>query len=233
MIRLLAISTFAAALLACAGMGPADDAAPAADAPAADNAPAADDAPAADNAPAAPPTATTQATDAATPNSHAPTAGLPDLTVGIDKAGCEGPGNEGARAYFVSDLKVTGSVVSGSETWLIYANDKLKRAKIWQQDGGGEECMVRWMLTGVTTTPGACGACDSAVQVKGTVDVSGSTCPEGIWKREREWTETYDIARRSDGTALFYFHRSGKQFGQGYHSGDKMNFITDPTCQWF
>ena len=230
MIRLLAMSTFAAALLACAGMGAPDEAATQTDAPAAA---AADPAAAPAAAPAPVPVAATQASAAATPNAHAPTAGLPDLTVGIDKAGCEGPGNEGARAYFVSDLKVTGSVVNGSETWLIYANEKLKRAKIWQKDGGGEECMVRWMLTGVTTTPAACGACDTAVQIKGTVDVSGSTCPEGIWKREREWTETYDIARRSDGTALFYFHRSGKQFGQGYHSGDKMNFITDPTCQWF
>jgi hypothetical protein len=231
MIRLLAISAFAAALLACAGMGAADEAAPPADAT--EGTAAGTEAEPVTAPGSAPAVATTQASAATTPNAHAPTAGLPDLTVGIDKGGCETPGNEGARAYFVSDLKVTGSVVSGSETWLIYANDKLKRAKIWQKDGGGEECMVRWMLTGVTTTPSACGACDTAVQIKGTVDVSGSTCPEGIWKREREWTETYDIARRSDGTALFYFHRSGKQFGQGYHSGDKMNFITDPTCQWF
>ena len=163
-----------------------------------------------------------------------PAKDLPDVTAGIDKKGCDdGPGNEGARAYFVGSLTVSGDKVSGTEDSLIFANEKLKKAKIWQTDGGSDECLVRWRLEGTTTQPLACGSCDMAVEVRANVDVTGSTCPEGLWKREKQWQETYDLRKLGDGTSLWYFHKSGKQFGQGYHAGEKMNYITDPTCQWF
>jgi len=160
-----------------------------------------------------------------------PAPGLPDLSQGLATGSCgNGPGNEGADSYFIGDYSVSGNLVQGTERWLLHANSKLQAAKLWT---GGSDCEVRWMMRGTTTSPLHCGDCDLGLQLTATVDLTGSTCPEDMVKREKSFEVRYDVRRSPDGVAWFYFANSGKRLGQGYHQGDRMSYLTQHQCKWF
>lgn len=152
---------------------------------------------------------------------------LPDVATGLEGGACNnGPGNVGADSWFTGTFTLNGSQVSGIERWILYANDKWK-AK------GGHDCEVRWVVHGRTGTPRRCSDCDLALVVEAKADFAASTCPDDLVKRERLLQEAYDVRRNPDGTATFYFSKSGKMLGQGYHNATQINYLSDHQCKWF
>lgn len=153
---------------------------------------------------------------------------LPDLSQGLAHGLCgKGPGNEGADAYFVGDFTVSGSIVTGTEKWILFANEK------WITRGGND-CDITWNMKGRTGKPGSCADCDISLVMTGFPQVDASKCPEGLIKKEAKQGEMkYDIMRAPDGTAHFYFHDSGKRLGQGYHGGDRVTYVSEHKCVWF
>lgn len=93
------------------------------------------------------------------------------------------------------------------------------------------------MMSGTVTGPQHCGDCDLGLQLTANVDMTGSTCPEDMVKREKSFTVRYDIRRAADGVAWVYFGSSGKMLGQGYHltdgSNSRFNYVTQHQCKWF
>ena len=153
---------------------------------------------------------------------------LPDLRQGLETGLCEkGPGNEGADSHFLGDIQINGSAVTGTETWVLGANEKWKKK-------GGDDCEMTWKLSGRTTTVGACADCDSAILLEATPN-AGSNCVEDLIKIEsRAFTETYDLKLAPDGNAWIYFHKSGKALGQGYHDGaGHLIYASIHQCKWF
>jgi hypothetical protein len=190
--------------------------------------------------PAPPPPATASTAPVDVPTApppapqQAPAAGagsLPDLSQGLETGSCgRGPGNEGADSHFLGSFRVQGSQVTGTERWLLHANDKLLASKLWT---AGTDCEVRWMMTGTTVPPQHCGDCDLGLQLQASVDLTGSTCPEDMVKREKSFQVRYDVRRGADGVAHVYFASSGKLLGQGYHQGDQLTYVTQHQCKWF
>jgi hypothetical protein len=155
----------------------------------------------------------------------APAAALPDLAAGLDRAFCEyGPGEEGATAYFVGEFTLSGARVAGRERWLLYANSRWRSA-------GGRDCTATWDVAGRTSAPSTCADCDLGLALEATL--AGTDCPEALLDRQRTFSVGYDVTRAQDGTARFSFSSSGKALGQGYHAGDALGYVTDPTCTWF
>lgn len=153
---------------------------------------------------------------------------LPDLTKGLSKKGCDnGPGVHGAVSYFVGELKIDDSgSVSGSESWLLYANTKWKAKE-------GKDCEVRWGLRGDKGGTSACGSCDFGVSLINAMDVTSSTCPEDLAKNETGQNIRYDIKLHNDGRADIYFSKSGKKVGEGYHKDGTIRYVTPSSCRWF
>jgi hypothetical protein len=164
---------------------------------------------------------------AATPPANGVDA-LPDPFAGLLKGSCEdGPGNEGADSHFVGEFNISGSTVSGTETWVLFTNKKWK-------ERGGVDCRITWHVTGAKVGPRACSDCDYGLMVSAEPDVDGSGCPEGLIKKEAKRQELkYDIKAMADGTAFVYFAKSGKRLGQGYHSGDRLTYTSSHQCKWF
>ncbi|RME29442.1 MAG: hypothetical protein D6798_00035 [Deltaproteobacteria bacterium] len=204
-----------------AGCGSAGDSPPAAAAP-----------PAAASTAPAPPSSPPTGVAPAPPDDAA---GLPDLSADLEVDACaDGPGNEGADSHFIGEFQIQGSTVTGTERWLLHANPKLLASKHWD---AGPDCEVRWLMTGVTTAPRHCGTCDLGLDLTASADLTGSTCPEDLVKRESSFKVSYDVQRGSDGVAYVYFAGSGKLLGQGYHQTDgqtsRFNYVTRHQCKWF
>jgi hypothetical protein len=153
---------------------------------------------------------------------------LPDLTKGLSKKGCDnGPGVHGAVSYFVGELKIDNSgSVSGSESWLFYANTKWKEKE-------GKDCEVKWGLRGDKGGTNACGTCDFGVSLINAMDVTSSTCPKDLAKNETGQQIQYDIKLHNDGRADIYFSKSGKKVGEGYHKDGTIRYVTPSSCRWF
>jgi hypothetical protein len=122
----------------------------------------------------------------------------------------------------------TGNPISGTETWHLFANPT------WKARGGGD-CTITWKISGYTGTPSGCGDCDLSIKVHAEPDVNGSGCVEGLKKKEaRPFDEQYDVKRLADGNAFVFFHKSGKQLGQGYHDNKgTFNYLSIHQCKWF
>ena len=173
------------------------------------------------------PTATPAPAQDTEQSAKANTNPLPDLKKSLSREGCDnGPGVMGAASYFVGELKLTDTGVTGEEEWVLFANKK------WAATNGGD-CTVRWALSGSKTTTSACGRCDFGVSLTNRLDVTGSNCPEDLTKGETGQQIGYDIDLKDDGTVDVFFSRSGKRVGEGYHNGDTIRYVTDMSCRWF
>jgi hypothetical protein len=165
----------------------------------------------------------------ATPTATASTStsALPDLKAGLSREGCDnGPGVMGAASYFVGEITLAENNASGSEEWVLFANQK------WAASNG-KDCTVRWSLHGSKTSTQACGRCDFGVSLTNTMDVTGSDCPEDMAKGETGQQINYDIDLKDDGTVDVFFARSGKRVGEGYHNNGVIRYATDMSCRWF
>jgi hypothetical protein len=179
--------------------------------------------------PAAPTPAAVPAGGAGPEAAPAPSAATtPDPFEGLLKGACEdGPGNEGADSHFVGEFNISGSTVTGTETWVLFANQKWK-------DRGGLDCRITWHLSGAKVGPRACSDCDYGLMLSAEPDVDGSGCPEGLIKKEAVRQELkYDVKALADGTAYVYFAKSGKRLGQGYYAGDRLTYTSSHQCKWF
>ena len=158
------------------------------------------------------------------------TSGMPNLLKGLATDGCDnGPGIFGAADYFYNEFSINGSDVIGSETWILYPNKKM--APKWANEGVQGSCKVTWNLKGKTQPVGRKG--DLGIRVVN--ELITTTCPKEIVNKYEDTgkTITYDVLRSSDGTAKFFFSRSGKYVGSGHHKGDNLQFITEKSCRWF
>ena len=155
------------------------------------------------------------------------TEAMPDLKSGLDRTGCDnGPGVMGAASYFVGEIILKDDSVKGEEEWVLFANKK------WAETNGND-CTVRWTLSGSKTSTQACGRCDFGVSMTNSMDVTGSNCPKDLAKGETNQSIGYDIDLKDDGTVDVFFSRSGKRVGEGYHKDGTIRYVTDMSCRWF
>jgi len=194
-------------------------------------------------APTTAPTAAPVSTEAPTPAPSAGSGGgsssLPDVAANLSKGQCSnGPGAEGADSYFTGSFTINGNTVTGTETWILYANPK------WQAKGGND-CTITWRLSGTIADSGACGSCDLGVSFQATADKHGGGCPEELrlgrllpdgrraGGEAVNFSQQYAVKRNADGSTVVYFAKSGKQLGEGYHSGEAFNYVSAHQCKWF
>ena len=221
-------------LVACAASSPVSQA----PAPEASPAPAAHTAPEATQAAPEAPQAEAGVANAATGG-----AGLPDLSSNLAHGQCaNGPGNEGADSYFVGKFAINGNTVTGTERWYLFANPKLQASKHW---GVGADCVLEWTVNGTTSDAGVCTNCNAGIKFHAAVNMT-SNCPTELVQGHMDPTgkklvggegvdfdQQYGIQKNADGTATFYFAKSGKRLGQGYANGSGMTYVTDHACKWF
>lgn len=189
----------------------------------------------ADDAPAA---AAPDATTAPAPPMAEKTTSMPDIESGmVDGLCANGPGAEGADSYFTGTLKVSGGAVTGSESWVLFANPK------WQARGGND-CRLIWDVKGEVVPPSNCTACDLGVKFS-AVPRLDSSCPEELVQGRKLATgqrvggegvafdQTYSVQRMPDGKARVFFGKSGKLLGEGYHAGGTVQWLSSHSCKWF
>ena len=158
------------------------------------------------------------------------TSDMPDLLTGLATDGCDnGPGIFGAADYFYNRFQIDGKKVQGTETWILHPNKKLVGK--WKAEGVMGSCKVVWNLKGEVIPVNRKG--DLGIRVVN--QLVNDTCPKEIVNKYEDTGKTivYDVMRSSDGTAKFFFARSGKFVGEGHHTKNKLQFITDKSCRWF
>ena len=156
--------------------------------------------------------------------------GLPNLLKGIVTDGCDnGPGVYGAADYFHNILEISSSGnVTGTETWILYANKKLFDEK-WSKEDIPSPCKITWSLKGKTQD-----AVRGDLGLSLTNNLIDTTCPKEVVNKYTDTNQkiNYSVVRKSDGTAKVFF-ASGKEVGQGHHKDGKLQFITNKSCRWF
>ena len=157
---------------------------------------------------------------------------LPSSTDIIDQDNCEDPNlgqsNDvpGAERFFTGDFTITGEDITGVEKWVLFANEA------WKDAAGAENCEIVWNVVGRTAETSNCAQCDIGLNMTATLDTQASTCIEGPEEGYELQQLAYDVFRKSDGTATWYFP-SGTILGEGFHSGDALNYATEGACIWF
>lgn len=157
---------------------------------------------------------------------------LPDLQATLETGLCEeaptgeGDKHPGADAYFVGAYESGSDGWTGTELWLLYANQAWK-------DAGGSDCVVTWGASATEGSPTACANCDFSLAVVATLDESETTCDKGLWEDELNWSVGYDVKINDDGTSTWYFGKSGSEFASGYSDSNSLNFATSHSCTWF
>ena len=160
---------------------------------------------------------------------------LVDLKASLERSasGCQdvdGVPHPGAASYFYGELEPVfnddGPGWRGSEEWILFANDTWK-------DTGVSDCVVTWSVQAEEVDAGTCAACDVTVAVAATIDVARTSCPDGLWEEDANYSETYDVMLDPTGTSTWFFARSGTQMGTGSHTDGAMNYVTSRSCVWF
>lgn len=158
---------------------------------------------------------------------------MPEVRGEVEKGKCEnGPGAAGADETYIGSFKVEGTTVTGTETRVLYANEKWKKSKNELGEVGGD-CEVTWKLEGERIDPLGCTTCDFGIKVQADADFAKSTCHKGLYTDALHQTLSYDVKKAEDGTLTLHFHKSGKKLGRGYHDGKNFSYITPHRCNWF
>jgi hypothetical protein len=164
--------------------------------------------------------------------------GLPDVESGMVDGMCaNGPGAEGADSYFTGRFSVKDGVVSGTESWVLFANPK------WEARGG-KDCRLIWDVKGKVVKPRNCTNCDLGIEFN-AVPRLDSDCPEELVQGRKlptgqrvggegvAFDQMYSIQRSADGKVRVFFGKSGKLLGEGYHAGDEVSWLSAHSCKWF
>ena len=156
--------------------------------------------------------------------------GLQDLTQGLDKTGCdiqEATDAEipGAASYFYGLFVQDGSMYSGYEQWLIYANES------WRAQGYSD-CIIQWSVSATEGSPGSATSANFALDVTMNLDRNASTCPAELMHDLND-TDVghYDI--QITGNSTNWFFASGNSLGSGYANEQALNYISPKSCRWF
>lgn len=134
----------------------------------------------------------------------------------------------GAVSYFLGEFSNDGGTWSGTEYWILYANDA------WNEADNGQDCQIAWTVQLSETDVGSCLICEYGLEGGATLDASQTTCAqEQLWEGEENLSLAYDVD--DDGTnATFYFAGSGQLLGAGHsNGGSALNYLSDPQCDWF
>jgi hypothetical protein len=155
---------------------------------------------------------------------------LPDVLADMERSAedCQemggSPDVQGAKLYYWGEfLGDEASGWKGEERWYLFVNDA------WRAEGGAD-CVVSYVETATRGSAGACSGCDLGLQVQATLDASATDCPEGIYRGYDTMTETYGVARATDGTAAWHFAGSGDAFGAGYWNDAGLNYLAEYGC---
>jgi hypothetical protein len=104
-----------------------------------------------------------------------PADAAPDVTVDTLSAGLKGgtcvrENAVAADSWFVGDLTVADGKISGTERWVLHANEAWKAR-------GGKDCHVDWRVSGDASAP--CDDCTISLRVHAEADRSrfGSVTP--------------------------------------------------------
>jgi hypothetical protein len=158
---------------------------------------------------------------------------MPDLPHGT----CEN-GATGADSYFLGRFTVADGKVTGTETWVLFANDAWKAH-------GGRDCTVVWNVTGSTAPHGACASCALSIQFHAEPDVAASKCPTALLTGSTTqdgkkvsgeavpFDQLYDVATQPDGSAVVTFGKSGKELGRGHYAGGVLDYQSVHQCKFF
>jgi hypothetical protein len=65
------------------------------------------------------------------------------------------------------------------------------------------------------------------------VDIARTSCPEGLWENDANYTVSYDVIWDAAGDSNWFFAASGTPMGTGSHVDGAMNYITARSCVWF
>ena len=132
----------------------------------------------------------------------------------------------GAERFFSGEFTLSGEDINGVEKWILFANET------WKEMAGASDCEIVWNVVGRTAPISNCAQCDLGLQMTATLDRQASTCIEGPEEGFETQQLSYDVMRKSDGTATWYFP-SGTILGEGFHSGNTLNYATEGACTWF
>ena len=155
----------------------------------------------------------------------------------LEGGGCEGPA-PGAATYYVGEIAVTDGVISGTEQWVLFPNEKWRAL-------GAKDCSLTWTLSGTVSAPAKCQGCDLGLRVHAEPDRASSTCPpelvhgrsaptgQKVGGEANAFDERYDVRRTPDGKAAFHFGESGTKFADGWHAADRLGFTSNRQCKWF
>lgn len=135
----------------------------------------------------------------------------------------------GATSWWIGeyDLDLDGGEGSGTEHWILYANDE------WELNGGWD-CSIVWSVYMSVIETGACSTCDFGLFAEATPNASESDCPANLFDNEGvPFESTYDVRLEDDGTAMFYYADTGNLVGEGYGTTSEAAWVYEGGCVWF
>ena len=135
----------------------------------------------------------------------------------------------GRTEFIVVDLDFdeTGTEASGYLDYILFANQTWK-------DLGGDDCVVRWRLTGSVVDATSCGACDLGLALNASVLSADSTCPEAFYAGLEQWTAAYEVLILDENEAAYYYTRSGAEFATDARYSEERTWArSDAQCKWF
>jgi hypothetical protein len=159
---------------------------------------------------------------------------------GLERGKCDnGPGAAGADSYFVGKLAISDTEVKGTETWVLFANQKWKALE-------GADCELEWAIEGKKGTDvGMCVDCDFSLSLSATPQAASSSCPEElvlgrkakhsderVGGEAKPWTETYAVKVEGD-KAYVYFAESARKISTGTFTDGTLSYVTNHQCKWF
>lgn len=162
-------------------------------------------------------------------------ADLEALTASLKGGTCVRQDAVAADSWFVGDLTVADGQITGTERWVLRANEAWKAH-------GGKDCQVDWRITGTATPP--CDDCTIALKVHAEADRASSDCPsELVYGRKTEQgkvvgAEANDFDTRYDvivkgGVATVKFASNGREVGTGKWESGHLTYVSHHQCKWF
>ena len=82
-----------------------------------------------------------------------------------------------------------------------------------------------------TDDTGSCAACTYGLDVVASINASATTCPEGLYEGEENFTVSYAVMVSGD-AATFYYAGSGNPVGSGNSTDGSASFLTEGVCAW-
>ncbi len=154
------------------------------------------------------------------------TIGLPDPFAGLSATCGTSIATMNYTSYYVGELQISGTTVSGTETMAFYPSPDLETTCALPPS-----CLVVWDLTGTVETTSQ-PSYDYAISVDATRSLVRTTCDDVymlLWEPDT-YAGTYAVAENLDGTSTVGFESSGAVFGEGHWSGGNLTYVSGSQC---